>query len=139
MRYLLPAIAGLILNGCSYLQHHQDVRPNVSGTHRVVLNTEDRQSGYQKAKPQADHFCKSQSKVAFIVSENYRYTGSLSEADYHALKAAAKVVKKAGGASWLWGRDENSRESGEVAAVGGSIVEDAIGPGYVYTLDFQCQ
>ena len=142
MRYpLLPAIclpifAGLVLSGCSAFQHHRDVRPDVSGNHRVILNTDDRQAGYQQAKPQADHFCQGQGKVAYIVSENYRYTGSLSEADYNTVKAAAKVMRNAGGATWLWGKDEHSRES---AAVGGGIIDDAIGPGYVYTLDFQCQ
>ncbi|MET4694970.1 hypothetical protein [Endozoicomonas lisbonensis] len=139
MQFVRFIVIGSLLSGCSFWNHHRDVRPDVSGTHTIILNTDDRTSGYREAKPQADHFCRKQHKATYILSEEYRYTGSMSESDYVALKTAARVARDVGGAVWGLSKDERSEDAGLVAATGGAIADDAIGPGYTYTVKFQCQ
>ena len=122
-----------LLPGCA-LQHHPDVRPGVSGTHTITLSTEDKTSGYSMAKPQIDFFCEEQHKSAYVVDEQYHYTGSISEADYHAYRAATRMAQSVGAAGAIF----STTDSDNASAIA-SVMGDTLGSGYRYTLSFQCQ
>ncbi|UYM15414.1 hypothetical protein [Endozoicomonas euniceicola] len=139
MQFIRIIVIGSFLSGCSFWNHHQDVRPGASGTHTIILNTDDRTSGYREAKFQADNFCGKQHKTTYILSEEYHYTGTMSESDYLALKAAAKVARNVGQTVWALSKDEEGEDTGMATAAGGAIADDAIGSGYKYTVKFQCQ
>ena len=55
-----------LLTGCA---HHRDVRPNDSGIHTVVFQTESKTEGYNNAMSQAKHYCETQNKNAYVVKE----------------------------------------------------------------------
>ena len=139
MQFVRLIIIGSLLSGCSYWSHHRDVRPDASGTHTIILNTDDHTSGYREAKSQADNFCSKQNKATYILSEEYRYVGTISESDYLALKAAARVARNVGKVVWGLSKDEKGEDTGLATAAGGAIANDAIGIGYTYTVKFQCQ
>ena len=134
MNTIIPVIiTALLLQACAY-RHHDDVRPDVSGIHSITLQTDDRHSGYQSARPQIDYFCEERQKRAYIVSEKYKYTGSMSESDYQASKAAAKVAQEIGGTAWAL-NDNDARHTGGI----GQIASDVLGAGYTYTMTFRCK
>ncbi len=137
MKQCFSLVVILLLSACA-IKHHDDVRPHTSGVHTIVLQTEDKHEGYGVAWPQAQYFCSKQQKMAYIVNEEYQYTGAMDEKDYHMAKAAAKIAKEAGSTAWVFGQGDTEK-TGAIAAAGGRIAENAIGPGYTYTMKFQCQ
>ena len=135
-KVLALVIPSLLLTACTSPapRHHHDVRPSMSGTHSIVFLVADKTSGYNWAKPQIDFFCEKQGKVAYINTENFKYTGSMDESEYLAIQAAANVAKGIGAAPfWTFNQNDAGR-----SGVLGQVAGDALGPGYTYTMTFQC-
>jgi hypothetical protein len=128
-------ISLLILGACA---HHRDVRPGSDGVHRVVVRAEETEEGSRDALSQANHFCKEYNKMAVIVDEGAKYSGSMSESDYKTAKTAAKVAQAAGGAAYVFG-GKNERNAGGIVGLGGGIADQAIGKGYTVEMKFKCQ
>lgn len=120
--------------------HHRDVRPTEGGTHKVVLQTEDKDAGYKDAMSQANHYCKEEegNKRAVVVTEGSKYTGSMNEDTYRKSKTAAKVAQGVGGAAWVFG-GKNESTAGGIVGLGGGIADGAIGTGYTYEMSFKCR
>ena len=133
MRILL--LISLFIVSCA---HHRDVRPSASGKHRVILQTENNTSGYNNAKGQADHFCETEGKRAYIVKEGHKYTGSLDEETYKRGKLASKVAKGVGSAGFVFG-GKREKTAGGIVGLGGQVADSAIGTGYTYTMLFKCK
>jgi hypothetical protein len=132
---LLLSLAILGLYSCA---HHKDVRPDESGTHSVILKTDQESQGYAAAKSQADHFCEKRKKIAYIVSENSKYTGKMNEDTYNKSKTASKIAKGVGSAAFVFGGKKES-DAGGVVGLGAGIADSAIGKGYTYTMKFKCK
>ena len=125
----------IIVVGCA---HHRDVRPSSDGNHKVVLNTEDKTSGYSMAKRQADHYCEEGGKHAFVGTENYKYIGSVDEDTYNAGKTASKIATGVGSAGMVFG-GKKEKNAGGIVGLGGQVANSALGQGYSYTMQFSCK
>ncbi|MBC77168.1 MAG: hypothetical protein CME64_14245 [Halobacteriovoraceae bacterium] len=135
MKSIILFAAALALASCA---HHRDVRPSESGKHTVIFQTDKKDQGYNNAKSQADHFCEKQNKIAYIKKEESRYTGRMNQDDYESRKTAAKVAQGVGSGVFAFGGKKES-DLGGIAALGGSIANEAIGKGYTYTMQFTCK
>lgn len=135
MKALIGLFAVILLSSCA---HHRDVRPSESGNHTVVFKTDKKDEGYKNAKSQADHFCEKQSKIAYIKAEESNYTGNMKQDDYESRKTAAKVAQGVGSGVFAFGGKKES-DLGGIAALGGSIADEAIGKGYTYKMNFVCK
>lgn len=130
------AISALIvLTSCA---HHKDVRPSEDGKHTVIFKTDKKDQGYKNAKKQADHFCEKQNKMAYIKSESSEYTSEMKKDDYETRKTAAKVAQGVGSGVYVFGGKKES-DLGGIAALGGSVADEAIGKGYTYKMQFICK
>ena len=120
--------------------HHRDVRAGTAGVHTFQMNFEDKEGGYDQAQSQAEHYCEErEKKTSFaVVSEDYKYTGTMKEEDYQRGKTLSKVAQGVGGAAVIFG-GKNEQKAGSVAGVGGSIARGSMGKAYKYTMKFKCQ
>jgi hypothetical protein len=134
IKVLSISIGLMALVGCA---HHRDVRPSADGNHRVVIVAEDKEQGAREASKQAQHYCQESNRSYAVVSENAKYTGSMSEESYNATKTGAKIAKGVGGTVWaLGGRNESN--AGGVVGLGGAIADDVAGKGYTVEMIFKC-
>lgn len=117
--------------------HHRDVRPGVDGVHRVVIKSDDHDKGTQDAIAQANHFCEQKGKSAAIISEEKKYTGSMSEDDYKTAKTASKVATAAGGMVHVFG-GKNESTAGGIVGLGGIVGDAALGKAYNVEMKFKC-
>lgn len=118
--------------------HHRDVRPGADGVHRVVVNTEDNEEGTQEAISQANHFCEQRNLSAAFLSEDKKYTGSMKEDDYKAMKTASKVATGLGSAAYVFGGKKESTAGG-IVGLGGAVAGSVAGKGYTVEMKFKCQ
>ncbi|MES3038609.1 MAG: hypothetical protein V4736_11950 [Bdellovibrionota bacterium] len=125
---------GFLLSSCA---HHRDVRAGAEGIHRVVVETDDNEEGTRNAISQAEHFCKERDKTAAFVTEDKKYTGTMTEENYRTAKTAAKVAQAAGGAAYVFG-GKNESNAGGIVGLGGGIANSAIGNGYTVEMKFKC-
>jgi len=125
----------LLLGACA---HHRDVRPGADGTHRVAVQTDDKEQGAQEAIRQAQHFCEKRDLSAAFVDEKQSYTGSMDEESYKKGKTMAKVAQGVGSAAWVFGGKKES-DAGGVVGLGGGIADSALGKGYTVEMKFRCQ
>lgn len=139
MKKLLLIFCGftLILASCA---HHRDVRPGPDGIHRVAVAAEDTDVGARDAISQANHYCKEErgGKSAAFMTEDKKYTGSMSESTYKTAKTASKVAQAAGSAAFVFG-GKNERTAGGVVGIGGGIADTAFGNGYSVEMKFKCE
>lgn len=135
MNKIILGISILVLSGCA---HHRDVRPSAKGIHLVQFQTEDKNSGYQNAKSQADHFCEQSKKLAYVKKEGYKYTGDMDEKTYKTTKTASKVAQGVGGAGYVFG-GKKEKTAGGIVGLGGAIVSGVAGEGYTYKMYFICK
>jgi len=139
---LAVVLAAAALAGCATTPapYDPDVRPSADGTHRTVLTVERKDGHYQNAFRQARDFCGDvHAKRPTIVSEGARYVGTMDESTYTAIKAATQVAMAAGGAVGVFGSSQGARNAGLGTAVAGGIGNQALAPGYEYTLAFRCE
>lgn len=123
-----------VLSGCA---HHNDVRPGVSGVHKVVVKSEDGDQGAREAISQANHYCKESGRSAVFMEEKQKYTGDLDEATYKGAKRATKVAEVVGGSAYVFGGKTESNIGG-IVGLGGAAADQAIGEGYTVEMSFQC-
>jgi hypothetical protein len=108
--------------------------------HRTVLTVEHRDGHYPHAFRQARDFCGDvYAKRPTNVSEGARYVGTIDEATYIAIRAATQVAMAAGGAVSAFGSSWAIRNAGFGTAVASGIGNQALAPGYEYTLAFGCE
>jgi len=131
---LALGVLGLITN-CA---HHRDVRPGADGVHRVVIQTDNTETGSQNAIKQAGHYCSSKKKEAAFLNESQDYTGDMNEQDYKNAKRMTKVAKTVGGAVWVFGGKRES-DLGGLVGLGGQAGDAALGKGYTVEMRFKCQ
>lgn len=131
---VLLCFVALNLVSCA---HHRDVRPGVDGVHRVVIKSDDHDEGTRKAISQANHFCEQNGKSAAIISEEKKYTGSMSENDYKTAKTASKVATAAGGMVHVFG-GKNESTAGGIVGLGGIVGDAALGKAYDIEMKFKC-
>lgn len=134
-KLLVLAVSTFFIVGCA---HHRDVRPSSNGSHKVVIQTEDKSNGYSNGKSQADHFCEGEKRRAYIVEEGYKYTGSMSEEDYKKGKMVSKIAKGVGSAGYVFG-GKKEKNAGGILGIGGQVADSAMGSGYTYTMIFRCK
>lgn len=135
LSFLSLSITVLLFAACA---HHRDVRPGADGINKVVVASEDEESGAQNALSQARHYCESKNKEAAIVSEGSKYIGSMDESTYKNIKTGSKVASAVGGAGMVFG-GKNEKNAGGLLAIGGTAGTLATGNGYNYTMTFKCQ
>jgi hypothetical protein len=135
MNRIILAFSFMFLASCA---HHRDVRPGVSGVHKVAVLSEDESSGQRDALSQANHFCdKKYEKSAAIVKEKTTYTGSMDESNYKMGKAASRALKTGGNSAWVLGGKKESN-AGRTASGSGSVLDSALGEGYTTQMIFKC-
>ncbi len=117
--------------------HHRDVRPGVEGVHRVVIKSDDHDEGTRQAISQANHFCEERGKSTAIVTEEKKYTGTMSESDYKTAKTASKVATAAGGMVHVFG-GKNESTAGGIVGLGGIVGDAALGKAYDIEMKFKC-
>ena len=127
-------ITTLFLFSCA---HHRDVRPQVSGIHKVIIKTDNKQEGARNAIEQANHFCEKRQKSAAFVSENKKYTGDMKEKDYRTGKKISKAAKTLGGMVRVFGGSKESNAGG-ILGLGGIVADGVLGDGYTITMKFRC-
>lgn len=132
--FVAGSIFALIAVGCA---HHHDVRPGVDGIHRIVLKTDNIEQSQQEALAQASHYCESMKKQFAIIEEHTGYVGNMSEQDYRAGKAAAKVASGVGAAATVFG-GKNEKTLGGLAAIGGGIGDSVLGKQDQVEMKFKC-
>ncbi len=125
----------LLLVSCG---HHRDVRPGASGLHRVMVRSEEKETGEQEAIQQANHYCEEYEKRAAFVSERTHYSGDVDEETYKRGKALSRFVKTAGSGAYIYG-GKKERNAGGVGAVGGTALDSGLGKGYTTDMSFRCQ
>lgn len=118
--------------------HHRDVRPGANGINRVVIPTNDKDSGTRDAISQANDYCESINKSAAFVDEKSSYTGDISEESYKNGKKISKAAKVLGGAGYAFG-GRNERKAGGVVGLGGVVGDAVLGNGYTVEMRFKCQ
>jgi hypothetical protein len=133
--FVLPTLFVFsFLSGCA---HHKDVRPGVDGINRVLLQSEDDNAG-RDALAQAEHYCKQFGKAPGIIEEKTSYTGKVDEETYNNGKAVSRVLKTVGGATHVFGGNNESNIGG-VGVLAGVGTDAALGKGYTTEMKFKCQ
>jgi len=133
------ALAGCASTPAPYYYHYPDVRPSADGTHRTVLTVERLDGHFQYAFRQARDFCSDvHEQRPTVVSEGARYVGTMDETTYTTIKTATAVAVAAGSAVEVFASSWRARNAGLGTAVAGSIGNQALPPGYEYTLAFRC-
>lgn len=123
------------ISGCA---HHRNVRPGEDGTHKVIFQTEDKNTGGDDAMSQAEHFCEKQGKYPVVISESSTYNGSMDEEKYNDIKTAGKVASVVGSTAYVFGGKKESQLGG-IAALGGTAAQVATGAGYTFEMKFKCK
>lgn len=114
------------------------MRPGDSGLHRVVISSEDTDSGSREAIRQANSFCKEQGKRAAFVNESSQYKGDVDESTYKTGKKASKAAQILGGTTYVLG-GQNESTVGGLVGVGGAVADGVLGNGYSVEMKFKCK
>lgn len=124
-----------VLSACAT---YKDVRPGADGVNRVVIPTDDKDTGSREAIRQANNYCKSKDKDAAFIDEKSQYTGDMDESTYKNAKRITKVAKTVGGTVWAMGGKKES-DVGGIAGMGGVAADNALGNAYSVEMKFKCQ
>lgn len=130
----LVSLVSLFVGACA---HHRDVRAGADGTHRVVINTDDKDEGAREAIRQANHFCNQRNLAAAFVEEGSTYQGDMDEQNYKNAKKASQVAKVLGGTTYVFGGKKESSVGG-VVGLGGAVADTVLGKGYAVEMKFKC-
>lgn len=135
MRFFTISLLLLMTYSCA---HHKDVRPGSSGIHTVSFETETKTEGHRSGLSQANHYCESLSKKAYVIKEKSKYIGDMDEKTYNRTKKVSKSAQKAGnyGRGNRYGKTTATEDS---IGWGGAILDDLAGKAYLYTMTFKCR
>lgn len=127
----------LALSGCAT---YKDVRPSADGIHKVKILKDNGKDASREAIEQANNYCEKEQnkKKAYIVKEDQKYVGKMSEEDYQTGKTVATVLKTVGTGVMVFGGKTESNVGG-IGALGGVATDAALGEGYTVEMEFKCQ
>lgn len=134
LRFGFIAAGALLTAACA---HHPDVRAGADGVHRVVIATDDNETGSREAIRQANSFCKERGRAAAFINENSKYQGDMDEKNYKTAKKASTAAKILGGTTYALGGQKESSVGGLVG-LGGVVADGVLGKGYNVEMNFKC-
>jgi len=128
------ALLTSLLGACA---HHDDVIPDASGTHYIVLKTTSKDQATREALKQAKHFCKEDNEKMYVVDQQQSYTGERDESSYLEAKQTLEVINDVSTALWIFG-DGHVDDAGALVAIGTAIGEASLGKPYLTNMTFKC-
>lgn len=118
--------------------HNGNVTTLNSGVHLVVTKGNEPDSAYRNAYAQAEDYCDTTDKHAYVVTEDSQFTGSGTESDHQNNRKLAKVATVGGFMGAITMPITPLRQVAGAAAIGGIVSQVYLGNEYQIRMKFVC-